>query len=227
MSSIDYGAEGGSSFSAPVMRVDDENHGFVGVVYDAQTRQSVDYESGKLKWFANKRLVLADEPPANAQPVKDFIFHIAVKKGRGAFTQRDENGEPIKLSSGKNALEVRVIEREDVAVVFSAAWMAKAAKQARLNTGHEVKFIRHTKARDENGDRMTDVECTLEILGTVDDPQPYDQSRGTVDYGDPFDGANGEPVPAAPADPFDAPSAQPAPQPTAQPAPAPADDIFA
>jgi hypothetical protein len=204
MGTIDYGAEGGSLFAAPVMRIDDDGHGFVGVVCDAATRQSIDFDSGKPKWFVNKRLVLADEKPAGGQPVNDFIFHIAVEKGKGAFTKRDDDGEPVKLSSGKNALEVRSIEREDVAVVFSAAWMARAAKSVKLNTGHKVRFVRRTAARDENGDRMTDVQCEIAVLDTVSDPQPYDQARSTVSYedeGDPFGGASdngaaGEPQPA-------------------------------
>lgn len=176
MSSIDYGAEG-SIFHAPVMRIDDKGHGLVGVVYEATVRQGIDFETDKLKWFHNRQLIKTNEPPNGAQPANDYVFHIAVKKGRGAFTRRDENGDPIKLSSGKNATEVRDIENEDVAVVASAAWLARAVKSVRLNTGHEVRLMRNTVARDENGDRMTNVQCDIEILGTVDNPQPFDQSR--------------------------------------------------
>ena len=187
MSEIDYGADGGSIFHAPVMRIDDEGHGFVGVVYEATTRQGVDYESDKLKWFHNKQLIKTNEPPAGAQPVNDYVFHIAVEKGKGAFTSRDEDGEPIKLSSGKNKTEVRNVETEDIAVVASAAWFARAVKSVKLNKGHKVRLKRLTPARDENGDRMTKVDCEIEILETVSNPEPYDKSRlepaGAI-YGD-------------------------------------------
>ena len=183
--SIEYGAS--SDFAAPVMRIDDQGHGFVGVVYDAATRQSTDFDTGKPKWFRNRSVVLADNPQDGDQPVLDYIFHIAVERGRGAFTKRDDQGEPIKLSSGKNALDVRDVVNEDVAVVFSAAWMTRAAKSVRLNTGHKVRFKRATPARDENGDRMTRVDCEIEILGTVDNPQPYKpiSAPAGVDYEEP------------------------------------------
>lgn len=180
MSEIDYGADGGSIFHAPVMRIDDDGHGFVGVVYEATTRQGVDFESDKLKWFHNKQLIKTNEPPAGAQPVNDYVFHIAVEKGRGAFTVRDAEGEPVKLSSGKNKVEPRAVETEDIAVVASAAWFARAVKSVKLNTGHKVRFKRLTPARDENGDRMTDVRCEIEILDTVSDPKPYDASKAAA-----------------------------------------------
>lgn len=180
MSSIEYGS--GSDFMAPVMRIDDQDHGFKGVVFDASTRQSTDFDTGRKKWFRNRSVVLADEPRDGDQPVLDYIFHIAVEIGAGAFTERDADGEAVKLTSGKNKLEVRKVEKEDVAVVFSAAWMTRAAKSVKLNTGHVVRFKRTTPARDESGDRMTSVDCEIEILGKVDDPQRYNPIAGGVDY---------------------------------------------
>ena len=173
MTGIDYGA--GSDFRAPVIRIDDEGHGFVGVVYDATTRQATDYETGKKKWFRDRQLVLADEPRNGDTPVPEYIFHIAVEKGRGSFTKRDDAGETVKLSSGKAALDVRDLVNEDIAWVAGSAWAAKAVKSVKLNVGHKVRFKRTTPGRDEGGDRMTNVACDIEILGTVDDPQPYKQ----------------------------------------------------
>ena len=163
------------------MRIDDEGHGFAGTIYHAQTRQAVDYETDKLKWFHNRNLIKTNEPPQGAQPVLDYIFHVAVDKGRGAFTKRDENGDPIKLSSGKNATEVRDIEHEDVAFVASAAWLSRLVKANRLNTGHQARLRRLTPARDENGDRMTDVHAELDITGKVSDPKPFDPDRAPRD----------------------------------------------
>ena len=180
--SIDYGAE--SEFSAPVMRIDDEGHGFVGVVYAAATRQSIDYDTNKPKWFRNRAVVLSDQPQPGDQPVLDYVFHIAVEKGKGAFTRRDENGDAVKLSSGKNALDVRTLDNEDIAVVFSSAWMSRLAKSVKMNPGQRVRMKRLTPARDEAGDRMTEVHGEIEVLGTVDDPQPFKPSAtaAAVDY---------------------------------------------
>jgi hypothetical protein len=191
MSGIDYGSE--SSFKAPVMRIDDEGHGFVGVVYEAETRQATDFDTGALKWFVDRKLVKSDSKPSDAaQPVPEYVFHIAVEKGKGAFTRRDEDGNTIKLSSGKAALDVRTVEEEDIAVVTGAAWFSKAVKGVKLNVGHRVKFKRLTPARDEAGDRMTDVRCEIEILGTVDSPAPYKPLTSVAAsdpiYGDEEDG---------------------------------------
>lgn len=185
MTAIDYGETVANDFSAPVMRIDDKNHGFVGTVYKATTRQATDYESSKPKWFVNKKVVLADEEPKGARPVLDYIFHVAVEKGRGAFTVRDDEGDAVKLPSGRNKLEVRDLENEDIAVVMSSAWNVNAVRSVRLNKGHKVRFMRTTPARDETGDRMTRVECEIEILGNVEDPQPFkaDASDG-VSYDD-------------------------------------------
>lgn len=195
---IDYGGgDAANVFSAPVMRIDDQGHGFHGVVYKATTRQATDYESGKSKWFVNKKLVLADEEPANARPVLDYIFHIACKAGRGAFTVRDDEGEAVKLPSGRNKLEVRDVSEEDIAVVMQSAWNVNAVRSVKLNTGHEVKFKRTTPARDENGDRMTRVDCEITIVGKVDNPQPYKQ-----DAGDAVDWDDAEPEAALASSPF-------------------------
>lgn len=168
---IEYGTE--SDFRAPVMRIDDEGHGMHGVVYDATTRQATDWDTGELKWFRDRKLVKSNEKREGDQPVPEYIFHVAVKKGRGAFTRRGEDGETVKLSSGKAALDVRDLADEDVAFVAGSAWLAKAVKSARLNVGHEFTLKRTTPARDEGGDRMTRVECDIEIIGTVDNPRPY------------------------------------------------------
>lgn len=184
MGSIDYGTAGGNIFKAPVMGLEDKGHGFTGVIWDATTRQSSDYESGKLKWFVNKRLVLADEKPEGGQPVYDYIFHVAVKGGRGTFTVRDSEGNPIKGSSGKNTKEVRTVELEDVAIIASNKWLIDAVRREKLNTGHEVRVERLTVGRDENGDRMTNVEVDVQVLGTVGNPKPYKQESGSVDYDD-------------------------------------------
>lgn len=195
---IDYG--GVSSFKAPVMRIDDQGHGFRGVVFDASLRQASDYETNKLKWFVNKRLVLADSKPEGGSPCNDYIFHIACEGGLGAFTKRDEEGNAVKTSSGRNVLEVRQIQNEDIAVVFSSKWDINAARSVRLNTGHRVEFKRLTPARDENGDRMTTVECEITLLDegrVVENPQrfnPVVESSG-VDYG----GNDEPPFPASPA----------------------------
>jgi hypothetical protein len=181
MSAIDYGSQ--SDFRAPVMRIDDEGHGLEGVVYDASVRQAVDYETGKPKWFRNRELVKSDEPRPGDAPVPEYVFHVAVKKGRGAFTQRDENGDAVKLSSGKNATEVRSMSEEDIAFVAGSACLARAVKSVKLNTGHHFRLKRLTPARDESGDRMTDVRCEIEILGTVDNPQPYKaETSASVEY---------------------------------------------
>lgn len=182
---LDYGSES-SIFHAPVMRIDDAGHGFVGVVYQADKRQATDFDSGELKWFANKKLIVTNSPPAGADPVPEYVFHVAVEKGKGAFTKRDANGDPVKLGSGKNATEVRDIVEDDIAFVTGAAWLTKAVKAARLNEGHRVRLKRLTPARDENGDRYTSVECELEILGTVDNPRPYKAVTVPADaiYGD-------------------------------------------
>lgn len=178
---VDYGSES-NLFHAPVMRIDDAGHGLVGVVYQADTRQSVDFKTGKLKWFHNKKLVLDDNKPgADARPALDFIFHIAVEKGRGSFTKYDADGEAIKLSSGLNATEPRDVVQEDVAIVASAAWFTRAVKSVKLNEGHRVRIKRITPARDENGDRMTDVQAEIEILGKVDDPKPYKAPQVAAD----------------------------------------------
>ena len=182
---IDYGSE--SEFRAPVMRIDDAGHGFKGVVYDATTRQGTDFETGKLKWFHNRELIKTNEPPKGAKPVLDYIYHVAVEKGIGAFTERDANGETVKLSSGKAKLTVRTLENEDVAFVASAAWLAKAVKSVRLNTGHVVTLKRTTAARDENGDRMTNVLVDIAVAADkVPNPQPYKttEAAGDVDFGD-------------------------------------------
>lgn len=190
MTAIDYGETVANDFSAPVMRIDDKDHGFVGVVYKATTRQATDYESGKSKWFKNKKVVLADEQPDNSYPVLDYIFHVAAEKGRGAFTVRNDDGEAVKLPSGRNKLDVRDVENEDIAVVMQSAWNVNAVRSVKLNKGHKVRFKRTTPARDENGDRMTRVECEIEILDGTDknpiqDPQPFkaEQSSG-VSYDD-------------------------------------------
>lgn len=181
---VDYGTEA-SLFHAPVMRIDDAGHGFVGVVYQADRRQAVDFDSGKLKWFDNRELKLSDAKPSpNADPVWEYVFHVAVKKGRGAFTKRDDNGDPVKLSSGKSATEVRDIEETDIAFVTSGAWLSRLVKSVRLNEGHEVRLKRLTAARDENGDRMTKVDAEIEVLGTVDNPQPYKRDTSGVEYDD-------------------------------------------
>ena len=65
--SIDYENEGGGLFHAPVMRIADAGHGFVGVVYDAATRQAKDYETDKLKWWHNRKVIVTDDPPADAE----------------------------------------------------------------------------------------------------------------------------------------------------------------
>jgi len=179
---IDYGTE--SDFRAPVMRIDDVGHGFIGVVYDAVTRQAKDYDTGLPKWFRNRELVKADNPQPGDKPVPEYVFHIAVEKGRGAFTRRDDAGETVKLSSGKAALDVRDLENEDIAVVFGSAWLARAAKDMKLNTGHRVELRRTTPARDEAGDRMTKVSADYKVLGVVDNPQPFATPSASVDYGD-------------------------------------------
>lgn len=180
---IEYGAE--SDFRAPVMRIDDEGHGFEGVVYDARTRQATDFDTGLPKWFRNRTVVKAETPQPGDAPVPEYVFHVAVKRGRGAFTRRDANGDAVKLSSGKNALDVRDLVEEDIAVVFGSAWMARAAKSVKLNKGHHVRFKRTTPARDESGDRMTNVSCDIEILGVVDDPRPYKTpANAGADYDD-------------------------------------------
>lgn len=185
MGSIDYGQAGGSIFKAPVMGLEDKGHGFTGVIYDADTRQSVDYESQKPKWFVNRRLVLADEKPEGGQPVMDYVFHIAVEAGKGTFTKRDAEGAPIKGASGKNAKEVRVVDHEDVAIIASNKWLIEAVKRERLNTGHKVRVERLTVGRDENGDRMTSVDVDVQVLGTVEDPKPYKQDAPSgIDYAD-------------------------------------------
>lgn len=197
---IDYGSGASANFTAPVMRIDDAGHGFRGVVFAAEQRQATDFDSGKPKWFHNRKLIVADEPPAGADPVYDYIFHIACKSGRGAFSKVDENGEKVKTSGGRNVLEVRTVEEEDVAVVFSGGWMTKASKSVRLNTGHDVRFKRTTPARDENGDRMTNVECEIEVYGTVDNPERYDKTAeaDTVDYGDDDGFSGGSEQPSSP-----------------------------
>lgn len=170
---IDYGAE--SDFHAPVMRIADEGHGFHGVVYEATTRQATDFKTGDPKWFRDRRVVVDAHGRDGDQPVPEYVFHIAVRKGRGAFTTRDENGDTIKDADGYAVLEVRDIAEQDIAVVFGSAWMARAAKSVKLNTGHEVKFKRTTPARDSRGDISKRVDCDIEIVGTHSDPKPYKQ----------------------------------------------------
>lgn len=181
---IDYG--GDSVFSAPVMRIDDTGHGFRGVVYRAEARQATDFDSGKPKWFRGRELVITDAPRPDDRPVNEFIFHIACEAGRGVFTKRDESGDTVKLSSGKNAVDVRDVTEEDIAIVTGAAWLSRAVRSVRLNEGHVVRLKRTTAARDENGDRMTKVDCEIEILGSVDNPKPYKADAAPADdlYGD-------------------------------------------
>lgn len=168
---IDYGAE--SDFHAPVMRIADNGHGFLGVVYEATTRQATDYQTGDRKWFRDRKLVVDANGRDGDTPVPEYVFHIAVEKGRGAFTRRDADGETIKDSDGNAELEERDVTAEDIAVVFGSAWMARAAKSVKLNAGHKVRFKRTTPARDSRGDHSKKVDCEIEILGTVDNPQPY------------------------------------------------------
>lgn len=180
---IDYGSD--SPFSAAVMRIDDEGHGFKGVVYRAETRQATDFDSGKPKWFRGREVINTDAPRPDDRPVNEFIFHIACERGRGAFTKYDAEGDAIKLSSGKNATEVRDIVEDDIAIVTGSAWLSRAVRGVKLNEGHVVRLKRTTPARDENGDRMTKVSCEIEILGTVDNPTPYKAvTAGTDLYGD-------------------------------------------
>lgn len=173
MTGIDYGAE--SDFHAPVMRVDDEGHGFLGVVYEATTRQKHDFQTGRPMWFRDRRPVADDQRRDGDQPVPEYVFHIAVKKGRGAFSTRDDNGDSIKDADGNVVLEVRDIAEQDIAWVAGAAWAAKAVKSVKLNTGHEVKLKRTAPARDSRGDRTKHVTCDIEVVGTVTDPKPYKQ----------------------------------------------------
>jgi hypothetical protein len=157
------------------MRIEDEGHGFHAVVYDAQTRQATDYQTGSPKWFRDRKLVIDDNKRDGDQPVPEYVFHLAVKKGRGAFTVRDAEGNTTKDADGYAVLEVRDVTEDDIAVVFGSAWMAKAAKSVKLNIGHEVKFKRTSPARDSRGDRTKHVTYDIEVLGTVADPKPYKQ----------------------------------------------------
>ena len=168
---IEYGLE--SDFHAPVMRIDDEGHGFHGVVYDAKTRQATDFKTGDPKWFRDRKLVIDASKREGDSPVPEYVFHIAVKRGRGAFTTRDSEGNTIKDADGYAVLEVRDVVDEDIAVVFGSAWMARAAKSVKLNVGHEVKFRRTAPARDSRGDRTTKVTYDIDVVGTVTDPKPY------------------------------------------------------
>lgn len=181
---IEYGAE--SDFHAPVMRIDDEGHGFHGVVYDAKTRQATDFQTGNPKWFRDRKLVVDANKREGDSPVPEYIFHVAVKRGRGAFTTQDADGNTIKDADGYAVLEVRDVVEEDIAVVFGSAWMSKAAKSVKLNTGHEVKFKRTAPARDSRGDRTKHVTYDIEVIGTVTDPKPYRQPVATgADYSEP------------------------------------------
>jgi hypothetical protein len=177
---IEYGAE--SDFHAPVMRIDDEGHGFHGVVYDAKTRQATDFKTGDPKWFRDRKLVVDAVKREGDQPVPEFVFHIAVKKGRGAFTTQDADGNTIKDADGYAVLEVRDVVEEDIAIVFGSAWLTKAAKSVKLNTGHEFKIKRTAPARDSRGDRTTKVTYDIEVLGTVADPKPYKTPTVGADY---------------------------------------------
>lgn len=180
---IDYGAE--SDFHAPVMRIDDEGHGFHGVVYKANTRQATDFQTGAPKWFRDRKLVIDSNRREGDKPVPEYVFHIAVKRGRGAFSTYDSDGNVIKDADNYNVLEVRDVVDEDIAVVFGSAWMAKAAKSVRLTKGHEVKFKRTAPARDSRGDRVTRVTCDIDVVGTVTDPKPYKTPVAVgADYGD-------------------------------------------
>jgi len=180
---IDYGAE--SDFHAPVMRVDDMGHGFHGVVYEATTRQATDYQTGDRKWFRDRKLVVDANGREGDSSVPEYVFHVAVKKGRGAFTTRDSEGNTVKDADGYAVLAVRDVTEEDIAVVFGSAWMARAAKSVKLNVGHEVKFKRTAPARDSRGDRVTKVTCDIEVVGTVADPKPYKAPAPVgADYGD-------------------------------------------
>jgi hypothetical protein len=182
---IEYGAE--SDFHAPVMRIDDEGHGFHGVIYQANTRQATDFKTGDPKWFRDRKLVIDANKREGDSPVPEYVFHIAVKRGRGAFTTRDNEGNTIKDAEGYAVLEVRDVVDEDIAVVFGSAWMARAAKSVKLNTGHEVKFKRTAPARDSRGDRTTKVTYDIEVVGNVANPAPYKQPAavGGADYGEP------------------------------------------
>ena len=183
---IEYGAE--SDFHAPVMRIDDEGHGFHGVVYQANTRQATDFKTGDPKWFRDRKLVIDANKREGDAPVPEYVFHIAVKRGRGAFTTRDNEGNTIKDAEGYAVLEVRDVTDEDIAVVFGSAWMARAAKSVKLNVGHDVKFKRTAPARDSRGERTTKVTYDIEVVGTVPNPAPFKTPAVTAEavYEDAF-----------------------------------------
>lgn len=188
--SIDYDDKAPSVFKAPVMSLADEGHGLVGVVYEAGTRQSHSWDEklrqpGPPKWFRGRKVVATDDPQPNDRPVEDYVFHIAVEQGRGAFTQRDDDGDAVKTSSGKNAKEVRDITEEDVAIVLGGKYGSDLARSLKLNTGHKVRIKRTSKAFDENGDRNTFVDYDAAVIEKVDNPRPYKaEADGGISYDD-------------------------------------------
>jgi len=184
---ISYDDSAPSVFKAPVMALADEGHGLIGVVYEADTRQAHSWDEknhrpGPPKWFRGRKMVITDDPKPDDRPVLDYVFHIAVEQGKGAFVERDEDGEPVKTTSGKNKKVVRTVTEEDVALILGGKYGSDLARSLKLNTGHKVRIKRTSPAKDENGDNLTFIDYDAAVIETVDNPRPY--KGESVDYED-------------------------------------------
>jgi hypothetical protein len=192
---IDYGS-GGSDLKAPVARLIDETCGLMGTVVEATTRQATEYNpngAGEPLFWKNRRQTTEQ----TNDPVLEYLFLVAVDKGRAYFPVKDAEGNSVKNSRGEVEVERRDLEREDVTFIANSAWSVRAIREAKLNDGDQFKIRRLTEKDAKQ------VECTLEVTGHVDNPQRYNPEQGSgIDYGeDPFGasadkGAAEEPVAA-------------------------------
>jgi len=160
---IDHDANTGDGLiKAPVLRLKDQGDGLVGVIFSANERQAHEYDPkgpGKPKTWDD------------GNPVKEYVLNIAAKAGKGFFTKRDAEGNAVKDASGKNELERRSFNEEDVCVTTNYS-LFKACREARVNEGHEVRIERLSPAGASRVDWKVEVLSTDNPLRRFDPDAP-------------------------------------------------------
>lgn len=153
---IDHEASTGDGLiKAEVVRLKDQGDGVAGVIFAANERTATDWQTGKDKLWDD------------GNPVKEYVLNIAAKAGKGHFTVRDSEGNPVKDATGRNQLEHKAFNETDVCVTTNWS-LLKACKEARVNEGHEVRIERKSPAG------ATRVEWEVTVLSTDNPLRRFD-----------------------------------------------------
>lgn len=129
---IDHDSSAGL-IKAPIVRLKDKGDGVEGVIFLGNERQSTDWQTRAPKTW----------PDGN--PVMEYVLNIAATSGQGFFTLRDEEGDSKKGSDGKNLLDRRKFNDEDVCITTNWS-LYKACRSAKVNEGQRVRIQRLSPA---------------------------------------------------------------------------------